>query len=53
MSSMPEIIRKGDFETVVFFPALKVVADFGGEIEAATAKRKFGKPEAAGKSSRR
>jgi hypothetical protein len=31
----------------VFFPALKVVASFGGGTEVATRKRKVARPEAA------
>ena len=41
------MIRKE--EQSLLFPALKIVAGFGGETEAATRNRKMGRPEVAGK----
>ena len=52
MSDTSPVIREGDFEVVVFFPTLKIVGSFGGETEAATRKRKIGKPKVACEDSR-
>jgi hypothetical protein len=48
MSDTSPVFRK-DEEARVLFPALKVVAGFGPETEAATRKRKKARPEAASK----
>jgi len=53
MSDISPVFREEDFEVVVLFPALKIVGGCGGETEAATRKRKIGKPEVAGKDLRR
>ena len=52
MSDTSPVFQKEE-EAKLFFPALKAVAGFGGNAEAATAKRKIGKPEVAGKDLRR
>ena len=48
MSDTSPVIQKEE-EARVLFPALKVVAGFGGEAEVATRKRKMARPEAASK----
>jgi hypothetical protein len=48
MSDASPVFQKGE-EATLFFPALKAVAGYGGAAEAATRKRKIGKPEAASK----
>jgi hypothetical protein len=48
MSDTSPVIQKKE-EARVLFPALKVVADCGGDTEEATRKRKMTRPEAAGK----
>jgi hypothetical protein len=48
MSEISPVIQKEE-EARVLFPALKVVASFGGEAEVATSKRKVATPEAASK----
>ena len=53
MSIESPVFRKEDFEVVVLFPALKIVACSGGETEAATRKKKIEQPEAASTGSRK
>jgi len=53
MSSESPVVKIEKNQMRLLFPALEVVADCGGETEAATAKRKIGKPEAASKGLRR
>jgi hypothetical protein len=48
MSDTSQVFQKEE-EARVLFPALKIVAGCGRETEAATAKRKIGKPDAVGK----
>jgi len=52
MSEISPVIQKEE-EARVLFPALKVVANFGGEAEVATRKRKMARAEAASKDLRR
>jgi len=47
MSDTSPVIQKEG--TKLFFSALKVVAGFGGGVEAATRKRRMARPEAASK----